>query len=93
MVFGFVVERVGLFLFTLLTRDGEPLQGGLSFWIGLSFILLSALTSAMAARQSRKLLRTLTPQKDSLRVSDQPRRLGQPDRGRPRSWPDRLAVS
>ncbi|MGE4558775.1 MAG: YidH family protein [Desulfobulbus sp.] len=61
MAFGFVVERFGLFLTTFLPRHGETIQRGLSFWIGLSFIILGALTSATAAWQYRRLLRTLGP--------------------------------
>ncbi|MDD2462381.1 MAG: DUF202 domain-containing protein [Desulfobulbus sp.] len=61
MAFGFVVERFGLFLSTLLPRHGEAMQRGLSFWIGLSFIVLGSLTSAAAVWQYRRLLHTLSP--------------------------------
>jgi len=59
MAFGFVVERFGLFLSTLLPRHGETLQRDLSFWIGLSFIILGSLTSAIAVWQYRRLVRSL----------------------------------
>jgi putative membrane protein len=62
MAFGFVVERFGLFLATLLPRHGETLQRGLSFWIGLSFIILGSLSSVIAVWQYRRLLRTLGPE-------------------------------
>ncbi|ADW17625.1 protein of unknown function DUF202 [Desulfobulbus propionicus DSM 2032] len=62
MAFGFVVERFGLFLTTILPRSEETFQRDLSFWIGLSFILLGSLTSAMAVWQYRKILRTLNPE-------------------------------
>ncbi|MGD9948726.1 MAG: YidH family protein [Desulfobulbus sp.] len=62
MAFGFVVERFGLFLSTLLPRHGEALQRGLSFWIGLSFIILGSLTSATTAWRYRRLLLTLSPE-------------------------------
>ena len=59
MAFGFVVERFGLFQATLLPKLGEVVQRGLSFWIGLSFILLGSMTSAISARQYRSILATL----------------------------------
>ncbi|MDP3480394.1 MAG: DUF202 domain-containing protein [Desulfoprunum sp.] len=61
MAFGFVVERFGLFVHMLLPQHSEPLQRGLSFWIGLSFIILGALSSAVAVMQYRKVLQTLQP--------------------------------
>lgn len=64
MAFGFVVERFGLFVHMLLPQHGgETLQQrGLSFWIGLSFIVLGALSSGAAAVLYRKVLRTLHPE-------------------------------
>lgn len=59
MAFGFVVERFGLLQATLLPKLGETLQRGLSFWIGLSFILLGSLTAAISVWQYRSILRTL----------------------------------
>ncbi len=59
MAFGFVVERFGLFLSTLLPSHGGTLQRDLSFWIGLSFIMLGSLTSAAAVWQYRRLVRSL----------------------------------
>ena len=61
MAFGFVVERFGLFLTTLLPGHGETLQRGLSFWIGLSFIILGSMTSTTAVWQYRRLVRSLNP--------------------------------
>jgi len=37
------------------------MQRGLSFWIGLSFIVLGVLSSAAAVLQYRKVLQTLQP--------------------------------
>ena len=59
MAFGFVVERFGLFQATLLPNMAEAMQRGLSFWIGLSFILLGSMTSAISVRQYRSILATL----------------------------------
>jgi putative membrane protein len=61
MAFGFVVERFGLFLQVILPEHSETLERGLSFWIGLSFIILGSLSSAAAVRQYRKVLQTLNP--------------------------------
>jgi putative membrane protein len=62
MAFGFVVERFGLFIQMLLPQHSETLQRGLSFWIGLSFIILGALASIAAVVQYRRVLRTLKPE-------------------------------
>ncbi len=61
MAFGFVVERFGLFSHMLSSNHSEPLQRGLSFWIGLSFIILGSLSSAVAVLQYRNVLQTLKP--------------------------------
>jgi len=61
MAFGFVVERFGLFLSTLLPQHSETLQRGLSFWIGQSFIILGSLAAVAAVIQYRRLLQTLKP--------------------------------
>ena len=61
MAFGFVIERFGLFVHMLSLQNGESLQRGFSFWIGLAFIVLGALTSAAAITQYRAVLRTLKP--------------------------------
>ncbi|MBL0123810.1 MAG: DUF202 domain-containing protein [Betaproteobacteria bacterium] len=61
MAFGFVIERFGLFVYMILPQKGEALQRGPSFWIGLAFMLLGALTAALAVVQYRTVLRTLKP--------------------------------
>ncbi len=60
MAFGFVIERFGLFVHVLLQQPGG-LQRGISFWIGVAFIILGSLSSAAAIVQYRKVLRTLKP--------------------------------
>lgn len=57
MAFGFVIERFGLFVHMLLPRHSTLF----AYWIGLSFILLGAVTSAVAAGQYRAVLRGLKP--------------------------------
>lgn len=59
MAFGFVVERFGLFIHTLIPQHKEILQRDLSFWIGLLFISLGVLSSLIAFLQYRKVLRML----------------------------------
>lgn len=62
MAFGFVVERFGLFIHMLSPQHSEPLQRGLSFWIGQSFIIMGSLASLVAVVQYRKILQTLNPE-------------------------------
>jgi len=78
MAFGFVIERFGLFVHMLSLREGEPIQRGLSFWIGLAFIVLGALTSAAAIMQYRRVLRNLKPVEipEGYRKSRRPCELG-----------------
>jgi putative membrane protein len=61
MAFGFVIERFGLFANMLSLRQGEMLQRGVSFWIGIAFIVLGSLVSTISIAQYRKVLRTLKP--------------------------------
>lgn len=59
MAFGFVIERFDLFVSMLAKVPGSTLDHGVSFWIGLTFILLGACASALAIVQYRKVLHTL----------------------------------
>jgi putative membrane protein len=61
MAFGFVIERFGLFVHMLLPQHATPLQRGLSFWIGLAFILMGSLAATAAVVQHRRIVRTLKP--------------------------------
>ena len=61
MAFGFVIERFGLFLHLLAPQHVAALQRGLSYWIGLAFILMGAAVSAVAVIQYRNVLKTLKP--------------------------------
>ena len=61
MAFGFVIERFGLFVAILLPQHALPLQRGISFWVGLAFVLLGAWTAAQSTMQYRKVLKTLKP--------------------------------
>jgi putative membrane protein len=59
MAFGFVIERFGLFVHMFLPGKGEVLQRSASFWIGLLFIALGALSAIVAIGQFRKVVATL----------------------------------
>ena len=61
MAFGFVVERFGLFLHMLAPLTPQHLERGISFWVGLGFILLGSLMAVLAVIQYRRVLRTLKP--------------------------------
>jgi len=61
MAFGFVIERFGFFANMLSLRQGETLQRGVSFWIGIAFIVLGSIASTISTAQYRKVLRTLKP--------------------------------
>jgi putative membrane protein len=59
MGFGFLIERFGLFL----QMQSVPLeiQRGLSFWVGVIFILFGTLAAGLASLQFRKVVRALDP--------------------------------
>ena len=59
MAFGFVIERFGLFMHLLLPGQGAPIEKGVSFWVGIAFILLGAYSAVAATMQYRKVLKTL----------------------------------
>ena len=61
MAFGFVIERFGLFVQMLSLGKEEPFQRSASFWIGLAFIALGALTAIAGVAQYRTVLSTLKP--------------------------------
>jgi putative membrane protein len=61
MAFGFVIERFGLFLHLLSAKPGVTVERGVSFWVGIAFILLGAYSAVAATVQYRKVLKTLKP--------------------------------
>ena len=66
LAFGFMVERFGLFLLLLQMQKGTlPLDAGiergLSYWLGIAFMLLGSVGAAASVVQYRKVLRTLKP--------------------------------
>jgi putative membrane protein len=61
MAFGFVIERFGLFVHMLLPHPEQAQQRGISFWIGLCFIILGTSVIVASVGQYRRVLRTLRP--------------------------------
>ncbi|MHB8921764.1 MAG: YidH family protein [Halothiobacillus sp.] len=61
MAFGFVIERFDLFVNMLVKMPTTSLDRGFSFWIGLAFIVLGAVSCAAAVLQYRTTLKTLRP--------------------------------
>lgn len=62
MGFGFVIERFGLFLLLIAGRTPGVVERGVSFWIGLGFIMLGAVVALASAVQYEKILRSLGPE-------------------------------
>lgn len=61
MAFGFVVERFGLFLEIVGRQEIELFQRHISFFVGLSFILLAALAALYSIWQHSRTLKTIRP--------------------------------
>ena len=59
MVFGFVVERFGLFLELSGRKETELFQRHISFFVGISFILLASFVALYSSYQHKKILKTL----------------------------------
>lgn len=60
IAFGFVVERAGLLLLAIAPEQMQPGKMNLTFWLGLAFILLGAVTAFYASMQYARVLRTLS---------------------------------
>lgn len=61
MVFGFVIERFGLFLEISGREEINIFQRHFSFIIGISFILLASYLSVQSIVQHRRILKSLSP--------------------------------
>jgi putative membrane protein len=59
MAFGFVVERFGLFLQLLGREEIKVFQRHISFFVGMSFILLAAFMAIYSVWQHRRILQTI----------------------------------
>ena len=61
MVFGFVIERFGLFLEIAGREEIKVFQRHLSFIVGIAFILLATFISIYSVLQHKRILATLRP--------------------------------
>lgn len=61
MAFGFVIERFGLFLKIAGHDEIKFLQRHISFYIGITFILLAAFIAIYSVIQHQRVLKTLSP--------------------------------
>lgn len=61
MAFGFVIERFGLFVHLVFSKPGQPLQKGISFWLGIAFVFFGVVIAILSTVQYRKVLKTLKP--------------------------------
>lgn len=61
IAFGFVVERAGLLLQAIAPERANASNAHITFWVGLAFIALGAITAAYSSRQYVIALRTLNP--------------------------------
>lgn len=61
MAFGFVIERFGVLISIFSPQHAGQLKIGISFWVGITFILLGAYVAAAAAIEYRRVLKTLKP--------------------------------
>ncbi|MFA5171372.1 MAG: DUF202 domain-containing protein [Sulfuriferula sp.] len=61
MAFGFVVERFGLFLHMLAPHAPQTLERGVSFWVGMGFIVLGSAMAILAVVQYKRVLLTFKP--------------------------------
>lgn len=61
MVFGFVVERFGLFLQIAGREEVKFFQRDISFYVGVSFILLASVVALYSVAQHKKILKSVRP--------------------------------
>lgn len=61
MGFGFVIERIGLFVELVNGARGMAAPSRVSFWLGIAFILLGSLGSLLAGLQFRRVVAGLRP--------------------------------
>jgi putative membrane protein len=61
MAFGFVVERFGLFLEIVGREEVKVFQRHISFFVGMSFILLGAFVAVYSVWQHKQVLKTIRP--------------------------------
>jgi putative membrane protein len=59
MAFGFLVERFGLFLQLVGREEIKVFQRHISFFVGISFVLLAAFLAIYSIWQHKRVLKTL----------------------------------
>lgn len=62
MAFGFVIERFGLVVRLLVPAVASSPRSGMSFWLGMGFMLLGISVVLLASNQYRRFVRTLPAQ-------------------------------
>jgi putative membrane protein len=61
IAFGFLVERAGLLLNAIAPSQAHAANMALTFWLGLAFIALGAVSAVYSSRQYAVVLKTLNP--------------------------------
>ena len=61
IAFGFLVERAGLLLNAIAPSQAHAASMVLTFWLGLAFVALGALSAVFSSRQYATVLKTLSP--------------------------------
>lgn len=61
IAFGFLVERAGLLLNAIAPSQAHAANMTLTFWLGLAFIALGAVSAVYSSRQYAVVLKTLNP--------------------------------
>ena len=61
MGFGFAIERFGLFAQMLGGSRGGGSAHGMSFWVGLAFVVVGTISSMLSLVQYRRVLDSLNP--------------------------------
>jgi len=61
IAFGFVVERAGVVIQAVAPESAAAKTSGVTFWIGLAFIVLGAVAATYSSRQYLIVLKRLSP--------------------------------
>ena len=61
MAFGFVIERFGVFLQIVGREETKLFQRHISFFVGVSFILLAAFVAVYSVWHHHRILKTINP--------------------------------
>ena len=61
MGFGFAIERTGMF-FLQQIASGQSIQSTLSFWIGLTFVLVGTISAMVSVSQHKSIIASIKPE-------------------------------